>query len=259
MGSSFLLKIVKEGIFLERELAQLKKWIDESDNIVFFGGAGVSTESGLPDFRSENGIFSAVNEYGFRPERILSRSFFQQNPEVFFKYYKKTLLYPDAQPNDCHKALAKLETDGKLKAVITQNIDDLHQRAGSKAVFELHGTLYRNYCLGCGQEFDLEYVTREDGITHCNLCGGIVRPDVVLYEESLNESVMQKSVEYISSADVLIVGGTSLNVYPAAGLINYYRGKKMVLINKSTTPYDEKASLVIAKNIGEVFREILEF
>lgn len=244
---------------MEEQLTLLQKWILESDNIVFFGGAGVSTESGLPDFRSENGIFSAMNEYGYRPETILSHSFFQQNPEVFFRYYKKTLLYPNAEPNDCHKALAKLEADGKLKAVITQNIDDLHQKAGSKNVLELHGTLYRNYCLKCGQDFPLDYVTKDEGITRCNNCGGVVRPDVVLYEESLNEETIEKSVEYISNADLFIVGGTSLNVYPAAGLINYYRGKKMVLINKSTTPYDNKASLVITKSIGEVFRTILDF
>lgn len=244
---------------MKEQLAQLQNWIYESNNIVFFGGAGVSTESGLPDFRSENGIFSAMNEYGYRPETILSYSFFQQNPEVFFRYYKKTLLYPDAQPNDCHKALVKLEADGKLKAVITQNIDDLHQKAGSKNVLELHGTLYRNYCLKCRQEYPLDYVTKEEGVTRCSICGGVVRPDVVLYEESLNEKTIEKSVEYIANADVLIVGGTSLNVYPAAGLINYYRGKKMVLINKSTTPYDNKASLIITKSIGEVFREILDF
>lgn len=247
------------GDFLEEEVAQLQKWIDESDNIVFFGGAGVSTESGLPDFRSENGVFSAMSEYGYRPETILSHSFFQQNPEVFFRYYKKTLLYPDAEPNDCHKALAKLEADGKLKAVITQNIDDLHQKAGSKNVLELHGTLYRNYCVKCGQTFPLDYVTQEEGITRCSHCGGIVRPDVVLYEESLNEDTIQKSVEYIANAEVLIVGGTSLNVYPAAGLIRYYRGKKMVLINKTATPYDDQASLIITRSIGEVFREVVDF
>ncbi|MBQ7758378.1 NAD-dependent protein deacylase [Anaerotignum sp.] len=235
----------------------LKKWIEESDNIVFFGGAGVSTESGIPDFRSEGGIFQAINEYGVRPEVILSHTFFVQNPEVFFKYYKKTLLYPDAKPNDCHKALAKLEEMGKLKAVITQNIDDLHQKAGSKNVLELHGTLYKNYCLKCGKKFDLDYVTADDGITRCDACGGIVRPDVVLYEEGLDGDTMYQSVDYISKADLLIVGGTSLNVYPAAGLLNYYRGNKLVLVNKSTTPYDNKAALVIAENIGEVFKKVV--
>ena len=235
----------------------LKKWIEESDNIVFFGGAGVSTESGIPDFRSEGGIFQAINEYGVRPEVILSHTNFVQNPEVFFKYYKKTLLYPDAKPNDCHKALAKLEEMGKLKAVITQNIDDLHQKAGSKNVLELHGTLYKNYCLKCGKKFDLDYVTADDGITRCDACGGIVRPDVVLYEEGLDGDTMYQSVDYISKADLLIVGGTSLNVYPAAGLLNYYRGNKLVLVNKSTTPYDNKAALVIAENIGEVFKKVV--
>lgn len=240
---------------MDEKWKQLKKWIDESDNIVFFGGAGVSTESGIPDFRSENGIFQAINEYGVRPEVILSHTFFMQNPEVFFKYYKKTLLYPDAKPNDCHKALAKLEGMGKLKAVITQNIDDLHQRAGSKNVLELHGTLYKNYCMKCGKTFDLDYVTADEGITRCDACGGIVRPDVVLYEEGLDQETIYQSVDFISKADLLIVGGTSLNVYPAAGLLNYYRGNKLVLVNKSATSYDNKAALVIAENIGEVFRK----
>lgn len=240
---------------MDEKWKQLKKWIDESDNIVFFGGAGVSTESGIPDFRSENGIFQAINEYGVRPEVILSHTFFMQNPEVFFKYYKKTLLYPDAKPNDCHKALAKLEEMGKLKAVITQNIDDLHQRAGSKNVLELHGTLYKNYCMKCGKTFDLDYVTADESITRCDACGGIVRPDVVLYEEGLDQETIARSVDFISKADLLIVGGTSLNVYPAAGLLNYYRGNKLVLVNKSATSYDNKAALVIAENIGEVFRK----
>lgn len=242
---------------MDEKQRQMKDWIDGSDNIVFFGGAGVSTESGIPDFRSEGGIFQAINEYGVRPEVILSHSFFMSNPEVFFKYYKKTLLFPDAKPNDCHKALAKLEEMGKLKAVITQNIDDLHQRAGSKNVLELHGTLYRNYCMKCGKEFDLDYVMAEDGITRCDKCGGIVRPDVVLYEEGLNERTLRRSVEYISDADLLIVGGTSLNVYPAAGLLHYYKGNKLVLINKSATSYDNKAALVISENIGEVFRQVV--
>lgn len=239
---------------MDEKCRQLKEWIDESKNIVFFGGAGVSTESGIPDFRSENGIFQAINEYGVRPEIILSHSFFVRNPEVFFKYYKQTLLYPDAKPNDCHKALAKLEQEGKLKAVVTQNIDDLHQRAGSKNVLELHGTLYKNYCVKCGKQFDLDYVTATDGITICDACGGIVRPDVVLYEESLNGDTLNAAVEAISKADLMIVGGTSLNVYPAAGLLNYFRGSRLVLINKSATPYDSKAALVIPENIGEVFR-----
>ncbi len=236
---------------------RLKKWIDESDNIVFFGGAGVSTESGIPDFRSESGIFRAVNTYGVRPEEILSHTFFEKNSEVFFQYYKETLLYPDAEPNDCHKALARLEQMGKLKAVITQNIDDLHQKAGSKNVLELHGTLYRNYCVQCGKQFALEYVTAERGITRCDVCGGIVRPDVVLYEEGLNQETLYRAVDYIGKADVLIVGGTSLNVYPAAGLLHYYRGNRLVLINRTATPYDAQAALVITDNIAEVLRQVI--
>ena len=235
----------------------LKKIIDESNNIVFFGGAGVSTESGIPDFRSENGIYSAISEYGYRPETILSHTFFVKKPEVFFKYYKKTLLFPDAKPNYAHIALAKLEALGKIKAVITQNIDDIHQRAGSKEVLELHGTLYKNYCLKCGKDFDLDYVTKDEGITRCDKCGGIVRPDVVLYEEGLDNYTLDKSIEYISKAEVLIVGGTSLAVYPAAGLINYYKGNKLVLINKTETPYDGRANLIVRESIGEVFKKII--
>lgn len=249
--------IRKERKHMNEKRMQLKKWIEECDNIVFFGGAGVSTESGIPDFRSENGIFSAISEYGYRPEIILSHSFFVAHPEIFFQYYKKNLLYPDAKPNDCHKALAKLEEMGKLKAVVTQNIDDLHQKAGSKKVLELHGTLYRNYCLKCGKQFDLDYVTKDEGITRCDACGGVVRPDVVLYEEGLNQDTMEEALEKISQAQMLIVGGTSLNVYPAAGLLQYFRGKYLVLINKSATSLDKKADLVIAENIGEVFREVV--
>ncbi len=242
---------------MNKKWERLKKWIDESDNIVFFGGAGVSTESGIPDFRSESGIFRAVNTYGVRPEEILSHTFFEKNPKIFFQYYKETLLYPDAEPNDCHKALARLEQMGKLKAVITQNIDDLHQKAGSKNVLELHGTLYRNYCVQCGKQFTLEYVTAERGITRCDVCGGIVRPDVVLYEEGLNQETLYRAVDYIGKADVLIVGGTSLNVYPAAGLLHYYRGNRLVLINRTATPYDAQAALVITDNIAEVLRQVI--
>ena len=242
---------------LEQKLTRLKEWITQCDNIVFFGGAGVSTESGIPDFRSENGIFSAVSEYGYRPEIILSHSFFVAHPDIFFQYYKKNLLYPDAQPNDCHKALAKLAEKGKCKAVITQNIDNLHQKGGSRTVLELHGTLYRNYCLRCGKEFSLEYVTKEEGITRCDACGGIVRPDVVLYEEGLNQQIMEDALRYIAQAEMLIVGGTSLNVYPAAGLLQYFRGTHLVVINKSSTNVDKKADLVIAENIGEVFRKVV--
>lgn len=234
----------------------LKNWIEESDNIVFFGGAGVSTESGIPDFRGEKGIFKAVNDYGVRPETILSHSFFEVNKEVFFDYYKKNLVCLDAKPNKAHIALAKLEQEGKLKAVVTQNIDNLHQKAGSKNVLELHGTLYKNYCIKCGKHFDMDYVMNGPVVTKCDRCGGIVRPDVVLYEESLDEGVLSKAIGYISRADMLIVGGTSLAVYPAAGLIDYYRGKKLVLINKSATGYDSRADLIIRENIGEVLGKI---
>ncbi len=234
----------------------LKKWIEESNNIVFFGGAGVSTESGIPDFRGEKGIFKAVSDYGVRPEVILSHSFFKVNKDVFFDYYKKNLVCLDAKPNKAHIALAKLEEEGKVKAVITQNIDNLHQKAGSKNVLELHGTLYKNYCIKCGQQYDMEYVMNGPIVTKCEKCGGVVRPDVVLYEESLDTDVLEKAVYYIQNADVLIVGGTSLAVYPAAGLINYYRGNKLVLINKSETGYDSRADLIIRENIGEVIGKI---
>ncbi len=239
------------------EVEKLKKIIDESDNIVFFGGAGVSTESNIPDFRSENGIYNAVNQYGYPPETMLSHSFFVSKPDIFFEYLKKTLIYPDAKPNNAHIGLAKLEQMGKLKAVVTQNIDNLHQMAGSKNVYELHGTLYKNYCVKCGKKFDIDYVMESDGIPHCDKCGGIVRPDVVLYEEGLDGETIYSSVAAIEKADVLIVGGTSLNVYPAAGLIDYYKGNKLVLINKSTTPYDGRADLIIRESIGEVFKEVL--
>lgn len=239
------------------EVKQLKEIIENSNNIVFFGGAGVSTESNIPDFRSENGIYNAVNQYGYPPETMLSHSFFVSHPDIFFEYLKKTLIYPDAKPNNAHIGLAKLEEMGKLKAVVTQNIDNLHQMAGSKKVYELHGTLYKNYCVKCGKKFDIDYVMNSDGIPHCDKCGGIVRPDVVLYEEGLDSGTIYASVDAIEKADVLIVGGTSLNVYPAAGLIDYYRGNKLVLINKSTTPYDTRANLIIRESIGEVFKEVL--
>ena len=239
------------------EVLELKKLIDESDSIVFFGGAGVSTESNIPDFRSENGIYNAVNQYGYPPETMLSHSFFISHPDIFFDYLRKNLIYPDAKPNNAHIGLAKLEEMGKLKAVITQNIDNLHQMAGSKNVYELHGTLYKNYCTKCGKNFDVDYVMNSSGIPRCDKFGGIVRPDVVLYEEGLDGTTIYKSVDAIEKADVLIVGGTSLNVYPAAGLIDYYRGNKLVLINKSVTSYDRRANLIIRENIGEVFKEVL--
>ncbi|MEE0741281.1 MAG: NAD-dependent protein deacylase [Emergencia sp.] len=237
--------------------AQLKQIIEESRNIVFFGGAGVSTESNIPDFRSESGLYHAQQKYGHSPETMLSHSFYQNHTEMFFRYYKENLIYPDAKPNDAHKALAKLESEGKLKAVVTQNIDGLHQKAGSRKVYELHGSVLRNYCERCGQFYDVDYIMDEthceNGVPKCH-CGGRVKPDVVLYEEMLNEACIQGAVDAISSADTLIIGGTSLVVYPAAGLINYFHGKNLVLINKTKTPYDGKADLVIYDAIGKVMK-----
>lgn len=237
---------------------RLKKIIDNSDSVVFFGGAGVSTESNIPDFRSEKGLYSAQKEYGCSPEEILSHTFFMRHMKVFFDYYKKNLIYPAAQPNDAHKALAHLEAEGKLKAVVTQNIDGLHQKAGSKRVFELHGSVLRNYCMDCGQPYDVEYIMDDencrDGIPRCKECGGVVKPDVVLYEEMLDDSCINGAVDAISRADTLIIGGTSLVVYPAAGLIRYFRGNNLVLINKQATPYDSKADLVINDQIGKVMK-----
>lgn len=224
--------------------------IENSNNIVFFGGAGVSTESGIPDFRSVDGLYN--KKYKYPPETILSHSFFMRNPEEFFKFYRDKMLNLDAKPNTAHTKLAELEKQGKLKAVITQNIDGLHQMAGSKNVLELHGSIHKNHCIRCGKFFDIDYIVNSKGVPKCQ-CGGIVKPDVVLYEESLDGEILEKSVEFISNADVLIIGGTSLIVYPAAGLINYYRGKKLILINKSVTPMYRKADLVINDSIGNVF------
>ena len=237
------------------ERSLLKDWIMESQNIVFFGGAGVSTESNIPDFRGVDGLYH--QEYEYPPETIISHSFYRSKPKEFYRFYKNKMLFPDAKPNPAHLALAKLEEMGKLKAVITQNIDGLHQAAGSKTVLELHGSVRRNHCPRCMKFFTLEEMLStmgEDGIPRCT-CSGVIKPDVVLYEESLDESVLSKSVAYISQADLLIIGGTSLTVYPAAGLIDYYRGSKMVLINKTVTPMDEKANLVISGSIGEVLHD----
>ncbi|MEG0918754.1 MAG: NAD-dependent protein deacylase [Anaerovoracaceae bacterium] len=240
---------------------KLKAIIDNSNKIVFFGGAGVSTESNIPDFRSETGLYQAQQKYGRSPEEILSRGFFDRETETFFNYYKNNLIYRDAMPNKAHKALAKLEEDGKLIGVVTQNIDGLHQKAGSKKVFELHGSILRNYCMKCGASFDLDYVIDESncqgGVPRCNKCGGIVKPDVVLYEEALDGDTINGAVNAIANADTLIVGGTSLAVYPAAGLIQYFRGDNLVLINKTKTPYDSKADLVINESIGQVLGGIL--
>lgn len=235
---------------------KLKEIIDKSKAIVFFGGAGVSTESNIPDFRSEKGLYQAQQEYGCSPEEILSHTFFMRKTETFFDYYKKNLIYVDARPNKAHKALAYLEKQGKLKAIVTQNIDGLHQRAGNEKVYELHGSVLRNYCMDCGKFYDLNYIMEKDncenGIPYCKECGGIVKPDVVLYEEALDDKCMMGAIEAIEKADTLIIGGTSLVVYPAAGLIRYFRGNNLVLINKQPTPYDSKADLVINDYIGKV-------
>ena len=239
---------------LSERVDLLEQWIKESDNVVFFGGAGVSTESGIPDFRSVDGLYN--QQYDYPPETIISHSFYRKNPEEFYRFYKNKMLFPDAQPNAAHKALAKLEPQGKVRAVITQNIDGLHQAAGSKAVLELHGSVHRNYCTRCGKFFGLSDILGMNGVPRCE-CGGIIKPDVVLYEEGLDQETLQKAVRYIQNAEILIIGGTSLTVYPAAGLIDYYRGKKLVLINKTATPMDERADLVISAPIGEVFERFL--
>ena len=238
---------------------ELKKIIDNSSNIVFFGGAGVSTESNIPDFRSENGLYKTKSNTSYPPEVMLSHSFFENNKEEFFEFYRNKMIYKDAKPNDAHKALVKLEQMGKLKAVVTQNIDGLHQAAGSKKVIELHGSIHRNYCLNCGKKFDLQYVLNsKTNVPLCDECGGVVRPDVVLYEEGLDESSIRDAIEYIENADVLIVGGTSLVVYPAAGLVQYYKGNKLILINRSSTPYDRSANIVLNDSIGKVLKSVIE-
>lgn len=236
-----------------KDIDILETWIESSNNIVFFGGAGVSTESNIPDFRSVDGLYH--QKYDYPPEKILSHSFFLSHPEEFYRFYKDKMVYINAKPNDAHKILAQWEQEGKVKAVITQNIDGLHQKAGSQKVLELHGTVYKNYCMRCGKEYELEWMLEQEGVPHCS-CGGIIRPDVVLYEEGLDQKVIQDAVSFIEEADVLIIGGTSLMVYPAAGLIEYYKGNKLVLINKSMTPYDKEADLRIEGSIGEVFGQV---
>ncbi len=232
------------------EMERLRKIVDESDNIVFFGGAGVSTESGIPDFRSTDGLYH--QQYDYPPETILSHTFFVRKPEEFFRFYRDKMLALDAKPNAAHEKLAQWEREGKLKAVITQNIDGLHQAAGSRKVLELHGSVLRNYCMKCGRFYDARFVQSREGIPRCD-CGGVIKPDVVLYEESLDMETMQEAAACIRQADVLIVGGTSLVVYPAAGLIDYYRGNKLVLINRTPTGRDDMADLVVSGSIGEIF------
>ena len=238
---------------MDAQIAKLKEWVDASDNIVFFGGAGVSTESGIPDFRSVDGLYN--QQYKYPPETILSHTFFMAEPEEFFRFYRAKMLALDAQPNAAHRKLAEWERMGKCRAVVTQNIDGLHQKAGSKEVLELHGSVLRNYCMRCHKPYDVRDIAAGTGVPKCS-CGGTIKPDVVLYEESLDSYTINKSVEYIRNADILIIGGTSLAVYPAAGLINYYRGSKLVLVNKTATPGDRSADLVIHAPIGEVFSQL---
>ncbi len=232
---------------------QLKQWVKESDNIVFFGGAGVSTESGIPDFRSVDGLYN--QKYDYPPETILSHTFYMERTDEFFRFYRDKMLELDAKPNAAHLKLAELEKAGKLKAVITQNIDGLHQAAGSKTVLELHGSVHRNYCRKCGKLYNARQIKEMDGVPFCD-CGGQIKPDVVLYEEGLDSQTLEDSIYYINQADILIVGGTSLAVYPAAGLIDYYRGNKLVLVNKSATPMDRRANLLIQDSIGKVFSQL---
>ena len=231
----------------------LKQWIQESNKIVFFGGAGVSTESGIPDFRSTDGLYNQQFEYP--PERIISHSFYLQRPEYFFRFYREKMLPLGFEPNITHKKLAQWEQEGKLLGIVTQNIDGLHQKAGSNRVFELHGSVLRNYCVKCGKFHTAEFVKNVDGVPKCD-CGGIVKPDVVLYEESLNQDTIESSVSAIQNADLLIVAGTSLTVYPAAGLIEYYRGNRMVLINRDSTPYDHRANLIFHDRLGDIFSRL---
>ena len=230
---------------------KLKDWIEHSDNIVFFGGAGVSTESGIPDFRSTDGLYN--QQYDYPPETILSHSFYEQKPEEFFRFYRNKMLCLDAKPNAAHRKLAEWEAQGRLKAVITQNIDGLHQAAGSKKVYELHGSVLRNYCEDCHAFYDLNYILNTEGVPRCDKCGGPVKPDVVLYEEGLDQSTVNGAVTAIRQANVLIIGGTSLAVYPAAGLIDYFQGNHLVVVNMSPTPRDRYADLCIQEPIGQVF------
>ena len=238
---------------MDEKIALLRQWVAESDNIVFFGGAGVSTESGIPDFRSVDGLYNQKFEYP--PETIISHSFYERRPEYFFRFYREKMLPLDFEPNITHKVLARWEQEGRLLAVVTQNIDGLHQKAGSKNVYELHGSVLRNYCVRCGRFYPAEYVRDAQGVPRCE-CGGIVKPDVVLYEESLDEDVISGAVSAISRADLLIVGGTSLTVYPAAGFLGYFRGDRLALINRDPTPFDRHAGVVIHDGLGKVFSQL---
>ena len=237
----------------ENKLKLFQEWINESSKIVFFGGAGVSTESGIPDFRSVDGLYN--QKYKYPPEKIISHSFFMSYPEEFYRFYRDKMVLKDVKPNITHYKLAELEQKGRLAAVVTQNIDGLHQKAGSKKVLELHGSILRNYCMNCGEAYDTGRIIESSGIPTCR-CGGIIKPDVVLYEEGLEEDVINESITVISEADMLIVAGTSLSVYPAAGLIDYYKGNRLVLINRSATPYDNEADLLLRESLGEVFKAV---
>lgn len=243
---------------MNEKVEQLSKIIKESENIVFLGGAGVSTSSNIPDFRSSTGLYSKKLNRNFTPEQAVSHTFFVRYPEEFFDFYKKNLVYPEAKPNDCHIALAKLEKMGKLKAVVTQNIDGLHQMAGSKNVYELHGSVHRNFCTRCHTFYDADYVMKSESVPVCGKCGGVVKPDVVLYEEGLDQQIISGAVHAITMADTLIIGGTSLVVYPAAGLIDYFRGSNLVLINKSSTSADQRADLVINDDIASVMKQAVD-
>lgn len=239
---------------LREKIEKLQTIIQNSDNIVFFGGAGVSTESGIPDFRSVDGLYN--QKYDYPPETILSHTFFSYKPDEFYRFYRDKMIVTDAKPNITHQKLAKWEKEGKLKAVITQNIDGLHQAAGSKNVLELHGSVLRNYCWECHEFYPVETILKSEGIPRCKRCNGIIKPDVVLYQEGLDDETVSRSIEAISQAEVLMIGGTSLAVYPAAGLINYFKGKHLVLVNKSSTPQDKNATLLIQAGLGEVFSQI---
>ena len=237
-----------------KAISELKDIVQKYDNIVFFGGAGVSTESGIPDFRSVDGLYN--QQYDYPPETILSHTFYRKNPAEFYRFYRNKMLFTDAKPNAAHLKLAELEQQGKVRAVITQNIDGLHQAAGSKVVLELHGSVLRNYCESCGQFHEMEYILHSEGVPKCEKCGGPVKPDVVLYEEGLDQNTISEAIHYIQDADVLIIGGTSLAVYPAAGLIDYFKGDRLIVINKAPTPRDSYADLLIQAPIGEVFSQI---
>lgn len=241
---------------MEDTMNRLKEMLEQSERIVFLGGAGLSTESGIPDFRGEKGVFAALQAYGQPPEVLLSHGYFLRHMEIFFDYYRKYLLWPDAQPNEAHFALARLERQGKLKAVITQNIDGLHTKAGSRNVLELHGSVYRNHCMTCGRFYPMEAIVNCDGVPRCG-CGGIIKPDVVLYEESLDEGVLSAAIRAIREADMLLIGGTQLSVYPAAGLVDYFRGRNIAVINLSETARDTGAVLTIHEKIGKVLKSVI--